>query len=92
MPEIIDPVFAKTSQNARFGLVFVKTRSINSGNGVLMYDPVRLIFFRFTEFLYANPQNVCTQIHRKFIRKGPQKERATFSPSAEFRWQRARNS
>jgi hypothetical protein len=39
VPEIIDPVFAKTSQNARFllsenerfGLVFVKTGSINSG-------------------------------------------------------------
>ncbi len=38
MPEIIDHVFAKTSQNAcfllseneRFGLVFVKTGSINS--------------------------------------------------------------
>ncbi len=43
MPEIIDPVFAKTSQNARFllsenerfGLVFVKTGSINSGTGLL---------------------------------------------------------
>ncbi len=42
MPEIIDPVFAKTSQNARFllsenerfGLVFVKTGSINSGTGI----------------------------------------------------------
>ncbi len=42
MPEIIDPVFAKTSQNARFllsenkrfGLVFVKTGSINSGTGL----------------------------------------------------------
>ncbi len=42
MPEIIDPVFTKTSQNARFllyenerfGLVFVKTGSINSGNDV----------------------------------------------------------
>jgi hypothetical protein len=41
VPEIIDPVFAKTSQNAgfllreneRFGLVFVKTGSINSGAG-----------------------------------------------------------
>ncbi len=41
MPEIIDPVFAKISQNARFllsenerfGLVFVKTGSINSGTG-----------------------------------------------------------
>ncbi len=39
VPEIIDPVFVKTSQNARFllsenerfGLVFVKTGSINSG-------------------------------------------------------------
>ncbi len=39
MPEIIDRVFAKTSQNARFllsenerfGLIFVKTGSINSG-------------------------------------------------------------
>ncbi len=38
MPEIIDPVFAKTSptrsfcmtENERFGLVFVKTGSINS--------------------------------------------------------------
>ncbi len=42
MPEIIDPVFAKISQNARFllsenerfGLVFVKTGSINSGTGI----------------------------------------------------------
>ncbi len=42
--EIIDNVFAKTSQNARFllsenerfGLVFVKTGSINSGT-VLLY-------------------------------------------------------
>jgi hypothetical protein len=42
VPEIIDPVFAKTSQNARFllsenerfGLVFVKTGSINSGTRV----------------------------------------------------------
>ncbi len=43
MPEIIDPVFAKTSQNARFllseneriGLVFVKTGSINSATGII---------------------------------------------------------
>ncbi len=42
VPEIIDPVFAKTSQNARFllsenerfGLVFVKTGSINSGTAI----------------------------------------------------------
>jgi hypothetical protein len=42
VPEFIDPVFAKTSQNARFllsenerlGLIFVKTGSINSGTVV----------------------------------------------------------
>ena len=42
VPEIIVPVLAKTSQNARFllsenerfGLVFVKTGSINSGTGI----------------------------------------------------------
>ncbi len=45
VPEIIDPVFAKTSQyarfllseNERFGLVFVKTGSINSGTGMKCY-------------------------------------------------------
>jgi hypothetical protein len=43
VPEIIDPVFPKTSQNARFllgenerfGLVLVKTGSINSGTGYM---------------------------------------------------------
>jgi hypothetical protein len=42
VPEIINPVFAKTSpkrsfcitENERFGLVFVKTGSINSGTGL----------------------------------------------------------
>ncbi len=42
VPEIIDPVFAKTSpkrsfcmtENERFGLVFGKTGSINSGTGL----------------------------------------------------------
>jgi hypothetical protein len=49
MPEIIDPVFAKTSQNARFllsenerfGLVFVKTGSINSGTRLTDKDKKR---------------------------------------------------
>ncbi len=49
MPEIIDPVFAKTSQNARFllsenerfGLVFVKTGSINSGTAKVGEDSNR---------------------------------------------------
>jgi hypothetical protein len=42
VPEIIDPVFAKTSQNARFllseyerfGLVFTKTRVYKFGHGL----------------------------------------------------------
>ncbi len=46
VPEIIDPVFAKTNQNARFllsenerfGLVFVKTVSINSGTAACSLD------------------------------------------------------
>jgi hypothetical protein len=41
VPKIIDPVFAKTSlkcsfcmtENERFGFVFTKTGSINSGTG-----------------------------------------------------------
>jgi hypothetical protein len=49
VPEIIDPVFAKTSQNARFllsenerfGLVFVKTGSINSGTGLHVMKAVK---------------------------------------------------
>jgi hypothetical protein len=51
VPEIIDPVFAKTSQNARFllsenerfGLVFVKTGSINSGTGFRENKPRKLV-------------------------------------------------
>ncbi len=40
VPKFIDPVFAKTSpkhsmKNERFGLVFAKTGSINSGTGRL---------------------------------------------------------
>jgi hypothetical protein len=54
VPEIIDPVFAKTRQNARFllsenerfGLVFVKTGSINSGTDVgQVVRTVSQIFF-----------------------------------------------
>ncbi len=49
VPEIIDPVFAKTSQNARFllsenerfGLVFVKTESINPGTGRRIMNGVK---------------------------------------------------
>ncbi len=46
MPEIIHPVFAKTTptrsfcmtENERFGLVFVKTGSINSGTRLWPYE------------------------------------------------------
>ncbi len=45
MPEFIDPFFAKTSpkrlfsisENERFGLVFAKTGSVNSGTGVSVH-------------------------------------------------------
>ncbi len=62
MPEIIDPVFAKTSQHARFlvsenerfGLVFVKTGSINSGTVVssVLRSAILLHLF-ITYFLLA---------------------------------------
>jgi hypothetical protein len=60
VPEIIDPVFAKTSQNARFllsenerfGLVFVKTGSINSGTV-------------FTKFTYTRKQQTKAERHRE---------------------------
>jgi hypothetical protein len=46
VPEYIDPVFVKTSpkrsfsviENERFGLVFAKTGSINSGMGYLVLN------------------------------------------------------
>ncbi len=58
MPEIIDPVFAKTSQNARFllsenerfGLVFVKTGSINSGTGRFRFDLQKFRDKQFVSF------------------------------------------
>ncbi len=52
MPEIIDPVFAKTSQNARFllsenerfGLVFVKTRVYKFGHrSVCSHKPLHYV-------------------------------------------------
>jgi hypothetical protein len=54
-PEIIDPVFVKTSQNARFllsenerfGLVFMKTGSINSGTGIR-----RKFFIEVSKYIY----------------------------------------
>jgi hypothetical protein len=52
MPEFKDPVFAKTSpersfsliENERFGLVFIKTGSINLGTGsVLLFRSVSVL-------------------------------------------------
>ncbi len=58
VPEIIDPVFAKTSpkrsfcmtENESFGLVFVKTGSINSGIG--LYTPMPMQTFINPLFAY----------------------------------------
>jgi hypothetical protein len=64
VPEIIDPVFAKTSQNARFllsenerfGLVFVKTGSINSGTGIkgIIFHHSNIIDALFRNIRYSD--------------------------------------
>jgi hypothetical protein len=65
VPEIIDPVFAKTSQNARFllsenerfGLVFVKTGSINSGTDLLKLDVLWVYHKRYIS-IYIHYMNL----------------------------------
>ncbi len=55
LPEIIDPVFAKTcpkrsfcmTENERFGLVFVKIGSINSGK-VLIHRHIKIHIIKNT--------------------------------------------
>jgi|688.fasta_scaffold573212_1 hypothetical protein len=56
VPEIIDPVFTKTSpkcsftmtENEHFGLVFTKTGSITSGTGVFCIGAIfNLLLFTF---------------------------------------------
>jgi hypothetical protein len=67
VPEIIDPVFAKTSpkrsfcmtENERFGLVFKKTGSINSGKGVFSNYCIGLVF---TKTGSINSGKVCLVI------------------------------
>jgi hypothetical protein len=52
VPEFIDPVFAKTSrkrsvlviENERFGLVFTKTGSINSGTDFACFEHKTYVF------------------------------------------------
>jgi hypothetical protein len=70
VPEIIDPVFAKTSpkrsfcmtENERFGLVLVKTGSINSGTEVFGDGNMYCIF-------YLDPENsFLTYIHKQELR------------------------
>jgi hypothetical protein len=74
MPEIIDPVFAKTSQNARFllsenerfGLVFVKTGSINSGTSVKT-SPQKYVFLeKFSNLLRVFSKVI--SLHRHFFK------------------------
>jgi hypothetical protein len=53
VPQIIDPVFMKTSskrsfsmtENERFGLVFANTGSTNSDTGLLKLLQIRAMFF-----------------------------------------------
>jgi hypothetical protein len=62
VPEIIDPVFAKSSQNARFllsenerfGLVFVKTGSINSGTGLWSADEACILYCSYVYSLITH--------------------------------------
>ncbi len=73
MPEIIDPVFAKTSQYARgllsekerFGLVFVKTGSINSDTELLLSYIKAVLHVRNTVGGINNRQDVPQQISIK---------------------------
>ncbi len=68
VPEIIDPVFVKTSQNARFllsenerfGLVFVKTGSINSGTVGF--------FFKFMQPTVLGEKGKATRIYSRLKR------------------------
>jgi hypothetical protein len=74
VPGIIDPVFVKTSQNARFllsdnerfGLVFEKTGSINSGTGpgggggVIIGDHILQEFKHSVSHQIQNLQNCYT--------------------------------
>ncbi len=84
VPGIIDPVFAKTSQNARFllsenerfGLVFVKTGSINSGTGLLAAEAglrkknqgqIRLHFMIYVCISWSTYQNEVFKIFEKQV-------------------------
>jgi hypothetical protein len=66
VPEIIDPVFAKTSQNARFllseyerfGLVFTKTRVYKFGHGTVA--TTALAIRRSNHSARSHPQVVIT--------------------------------
>ncbi len=73
MPEIIDPVFAKTSQNARFllsenerfGLVFVKTGSINSGTGQECHSQRELVRRGPCRHLKLHQMGTCTVLSER---------------------------
>ncbi len=78
VPKCIDPVFAKTSQNARFllsenerfGIVFVKTGSINSGTGQLCDYPILFSKDRYLlrVLLYGFDACLTTKTYRIFCR------------------------
>jgi hypothetical protein len=77
VPEIIDPVFVKTSQNdrfllsenERFGLVFVKTGSINSGNA----ETIKSHTFLFHINVENNENETSNNIKKKKNKKNKKK-------------------
>ncbi len=63
MPKFIDPVFAKTSpkrsfsmtENERFGLVFARTGSINSGTAVNLRLSVAAVLSNTVAAVLSSP-------------------------------------
>ncbi len=75
VPEIIDPVFAKTSQNARFllsenerfGHVFVKTGSINSGDLQVVFKYCNCVEEEISWFSLPKSGHVRKQVLTKSV-------------------------
>jgi hypothetical protein len=82
VPEIIDPVFAKTSpkrsfcmtENERFGLVFVKTWSINSGTGEWTETNIRVYKKKAMDNVSSMSSRVSGNLQGATLYRGVQKE------------------
>ena len=79
MPEIIDTVFAKTSpkrsfsviEDERFGLVFAKTGSINSGT--VLYSTVQPTVAKVHKEKIVYLPDLCIKRNHNACRQGPHK-------------------